>query len=79
MNRLSFNDLLTQAYQLYQAGEYVQAFDLLTRLAGRFPTEAHTLYFWRICLTSRMDRTALALQPMCVNLRRKRRSLASLS
>lgn len=62
MNDLTFNDLETQLYQLYQSGEYAQALDLATRAASRFPTEAWTIYDWRICMASLINETALALQ-----------------
>lgn len=62
MNDLTFDGLLNRARQLYQEGEYAQALDLLSREASRFPAKAQTLYFWRICLASRMRLTTLAIQ-----------------
>jgi predicted esterase len=62
MSNLTFSDLETQLYQLYQSGEYAQALDLATRAASRFPTEAWTVYNWRICMASLLGETALALQ-----------------
>ncbi len=62
MNNLTLDGLLAQAFQLYQKGEYTKAFDLITRETSRFPAWAQTLYFWRICLASRMKQTTLALQ-----------------
>jgi len=62
MNDLTFSDLQTQLMQLYQNGEYAQALDLVTREASRFPTEALRIDYWRICMTSLLGETALALQ-----------------
>jgi predicted esterase len=62
MNNLTFSDLERQLYQLYQSREYAQALDLATRAASRFPTEAWTVYNWRICMASLINETALALQ-----------------
>jgi predicted esterase len=62
MNDHTFSDLEKQLYQLYQNGEYAQALDLATRKAGRFPTEAWLVTYWRICMASLLDETALALQ-----------------
>ncbi len=59
---LTFNELLTQAAQFYQSGEYAEAFDLITREAGRFPTEARRTYFWRVCMASLINETELALR-----------------
>jgi predicted esterase len=59
---LTFSQLLTQAAQLYQSGEYAEALDLITREAGRFPTEARRTYFWRVCMASLIDETQLALR-----------------
>ncbi|NIO70429.1 MAG: alpha/beta hydrolase, partial [Anaerolineae bacterium] len=62
MSNLTFSDLRTQMFQLYQKGEYAQALDLVTREASRFPTEALRIYYWRICMASLLGETALALQ-----------------
>jgi predicted esterase len=62
MSNLTFGDLETQLYQLYQGGEYAQALDLATREASRFPTEAWRVTYWRICMASLLGETTLALQ-----------------
>jgi predicted esterase len=62
MKDLAFSDLETQLYQLYQSGEYAQALDLVTRAANQFPTEGVRTYYWRVCMASLLDETALALQ-----------------
>ena len=62
MTDLSFNGLLSQAYQLYQAGQYLQALDLVAQEAGRFPDQAQQAYLWRICLASRTGKLSLATQ-----------------
>jgi predicted esterase len=59
---LTFSQLLTQAAQFYQSGEYAQALDLITREAGRFPTEARRTYCWRVCMASLINETELALR-----------------
>jgi predicted esterase len=59
---LTFSQLLTQAAQLYQGGEYAEALNLITREAGRFPTEARRTYFWRVCMASLINETELAFQ-----------------
>jgi predicted esterase len=58
----TFDTLLSQTYQLYQAGEYVQALDMITREGRAFPERAQTWYYWRICLATRDGQIALALQ-----------------
>src|SRR5512136_317591 len=62
MTDLTFSELLGQAYELYQQGEYDQALDLTTREATRFPDQAQQVYYWRICLASKADKPSLATQ-----------------
>ena len=62
MSNLTFSDLQVQLFQLYQKGEYGQALDLVTHEASRFPAEAWKVAYWRICMTSLLDETTLALQ-----------------
>lgn len=62
MDNLTFSELLTHAAQLYQRGEYAEAFDLITREADRFPAEMRRIYYWRICMASLINETGLALQ-----------------
>ena len=62
MSDFTFSDLQTQLYQLYQSKEYTRALDLATRAASQFPTEGVSTYYWRVCLTSLLSETALALQ-----------------
>ncbi len=62
MNNLTFSDLQTQLYQLYQSGEYAQALDWATCAASQFPAEGVRTYYWRICMASLINETALALQ-----------------
>jgi dienelactone hydrolase len=62
MNDLTFSELQTQLYQLYQSGEYAQALDLATRAASQFPAEGVRTYYWRVCMASLVNETALALQ-----------------
>jgi predicted esterase len=62
MNNLTFSDVETQLYQLYQNREYAQALDLATRAANQFPTEGVVTYNWRICMASLLGETAMALQ-----------------
>jgi predicted esterase len=62
MNDLTFSDLETQLYQLYQSGEYAQALDMATREASRFPAEVWLVTYWRLCMASLLGETALALQ-----------------
>jgi pimeloyl-ACP methyl ester carboxylesterase len=62
MDNLTFSQLLTQAAQFYQSGEYAEALDLITREAGRFPTEARRTYFWRVCMASLINEADLALR-----------------
>jgi predicted esterase len=62
MNDLTFSDLETQLFQLYQSGEYAQVLALSTREASRFPTQAWRVTYWRICMASLLGETTLALQ-----------------
>jgi len=38
----TFDTLLSQTYRLYQAGDYAQALDLITREGRAFPERAQT-------------------------------------
>ncbi len=58
----TFDTLLSQTYRLYQAGDYGQALDLITREGRAYPERAQTWYYWRACLATRAGRVALALQ-----------------
>ncbi len=58
----TFDTLLSQTYRLYQAGEYAQALDLITREGRAYPERAQTWFYWRVCLATRTGDTALALQ-----------------
>jgi pimeloyl-ACP methyl ester carboxylesterase len=58
----TFDTLLSQTYRLYQAADYVQALDLITREGRAFPERAQTWYYWRVCLATRAGQAALALQ-----------------
>ena len=62
MNNLTFSELETQLFQLYQGKEYTKALDLATRAASQFPAEATSIYLWRFGLASLLKETALALQ-----------------
>jgi len=62
MSNLTFSHLETQLYQLYQGGEYARALDLATRAASQFPAEVLRTCYWRVCMASLLDETALALQ-----------------
>lgn len=62
MGEMSFTDLEKGMFQLYSAGRYAEALDLVTREAGRFPGEAWRLSQWRVCLASRAGDTALAIR-----------------
>jgi predicted esterase len=62
MNDLTFSELHTQLYQLYQSGEYAKALDLATRAASQFPAEGVRTYYWRVCMASLVNEMALALQ-----------------
>ena len=64
MKDLTFSDLHTQLMHLYQNGEYAQALDLATRAASQFPAEALRTCYWRVCMASLLDETALALQAL---------------
>ncbi len=61
MSKLTFLELMNQAFQLYKAEEYDQALDLVTREFPHFPEQAHRLYFWRACLACQTDQTEQAL------------------
>jgi predicted esterase len=61
VNTSSFQNLSNRAHQLYQAGTYAEALDLVTRAFPHFPQEAWRLYFWRVCLESLTGQTERAL------------------
>ncbi len=58
----TFDTLLGQANRLYEAGDYGQALDLITREGRAYPERAQTWYYWRVCLAARTGQMALALQ-----------------
>ena len=58
----TFSNVLAEAYQLYLKKEYAQALNLVEREAGRFPEQETQVYFWRICMVSRMGQLTRAVQ-----------------
>ena len=62
MSQQSFDDFAKQVFQLYEAGEYAQAYDFTTQEAGNFPGEVGHTDFWRACLAALLGRTETALQ-----------------
>ncbi|MFQ5759090.1 MAG: alpha/beta hydrolase [Candidatus Bathyarchaeia archaeon] len=61
MSSLTFQELAKRIFALYQNKEYAEALDLLTRESNRFPEWARRIYFWRVCLATRMNEVDLAL------------------
>ena len=61
MSQLSFDDFTTHVFQLYEADDYSEAFDYVTREAGRFPEQAHRTTFWRACLAGCLGQTETAI------------------
>ncbi len=47
-------DLIDRAFFLYRAGEFQQAYDLLTEAAPRYPEREQRLYAWRFNLAARL-------------------------
>jgi len=62
MSERTFSDVLAEAYQLYLKKEYAQSLNLVEREAERFPEQETAVYFWRICLVSRMGQLTRAVQ-----------------
>ncbi len=49
---LSLKELTGEMMQLYHAGNYPQAFELVERHAGQFPEAAARIALWKMCLLS---------------------------
>lgn len=62
MGELTFENLEHQMMQLYKDGDYAQAFELTQQEAHRFPEHEQELYYWRMCLASRLNNIPQALQ-----------------
>ena len=62
MSQRSFDDFAKQVFQLYEEGEYSQAYDLMVREAGRFPEQAQHTIFWQACLAGCLGQTETAIQ-----------------
>ena len=61
MSDYTFTTLQAQLMRHYGRGEYAQALELLRQEGDNFPDEWR-LYDWRMCMASRVNDTALALQ-----------------
>ena len=59
---VDFDKLMAAMMDLYNAGNYAQAYDLLLREEGRFPEFTDELYYQKMCMVSRMNDIPQALQ-----------------
>lgn len=57
----TFDDVYTDTMRHYQAQEFDQALEVLTREGGAFPDEGHMVLYLRSCLAARVGQTELAL------------------
>jgi predicted esterase len=63
MSDLTMKQFEQEFYRLYSEGAYVQAYDLATQEAGRFPEWAQSSYYnWRMCAACLMGEPRLALR-----------------
>jgi predicted esterase len=62
MSTADFRRFRAECLELYQDGEYEQAFKLINLRAGEFPERASTLIFWKICMAALMGEIESALR-----------------
>ncbi len=62
MNPLTYPEIQEAAFRLYLQRAYAEALALITQATERFPEEASAIYYWRICLTARLNDRPGALQ-----------------
>jgi dienelactone hydrolase len=62
MNGLTFPEIRDTAFRLYEQKAYAEALELMTQAAQRFPEEASAIYYWRMCLTARLNDVPGALK-----------------
>jgi predicted esterase len=55
MVELTYDQVQSQIQRHYGSGEYAEALQLATRMAPLFPEQAPLFYYWRICMTARLD------------------------
>jgi len=60
MSSRSDPEYVKQVYQLYEAGEFGRAYELLTQSAERYPEELQQIYEWRFDLASRIGKPELS-------------------
>jgi dienelactone hydrolase len=53
-------EVFNQAHRLYLAGQFQQAYELLTEGQGQYPEHQRQLYFWRMCMAARQGNLELA-------------------
>ena len=61
-----FHNLQSEIQRLYQAGEYLQALELLQQAAPDHPDRLPVLAYWQILLTTRLGNTEQALQILSI-------------
>lgn len=64
MNDLNFSDYVVEMMRLYESEAYGEAYAWVMKHAGLFPAHRARIYFWRICLATRMNDMPLALNIM---------------
>jgi pimeloyl-ACP methyl ester carboxylesterase len=58
----TFDQVQSQIQLHYGGGEYAEALKLATRMAPLFPEQAPLFYYWRICMTARLNQSDQSLQ-----------------
>src|SRR5689334_2676404 len=58
----SYDEVLAEAMEHYQAQDYAGALEILTREGDQFPEEAANVLYLRSCMAARVGQPDLALQ-----------------
>ncbi len=62
MTTANFEQIQAQAYELYQAQRYAEAYELLLQYAHRFPERRWSIDNWKMCFAARAGKTDEALR-----------------
>lgn len=61
MSEDMFRELAKRVFELHRLEEYAKAYELVTKEGHGYPERENTIFYWRVCLASRMADTELAL------------------
>lgn len=62
MGDMTFADLQREVFGAHGIGDYRKALEAVEQEGGRFPDQEWRIYYWRACLTSRLNDVQAALQ-----------------